>query len=60
MKVFNRINPTKVSHHFEVKINGNAKFTHKQTAARLLTLNKNRLSADRLSRVQATNNNNKI
>ena len=54
MRVFDRINTTKASHYFQIRINGHPKFIHKQTAARLLTLNRNCLPADRLSRVQAT------
>jgi hypothetical protein len=55
MRIFNKINLTKKSHYFQITINNNSKFIHKQTAARLLTFNKNSLPSDRLSRVQATN-----
>lgn len=52
MRIYDEINPAKSANYFEVLINGKRKFINKQTAARLLTVNKNRLSSDRLSRVQ--------
>lgn len=52
MRIYDQIHPTQENNHFEVSINGTKKFINKQTAARLLTVNKYRLSSDRLSRVQ--------
>ncbi len=53
MRIFDKIDPSKKSDYFQIKINNKPKFIHKQTAVRLLTLNKNSLPSDRLSRVQA-------
>ena len=44
----------KKSHYFQIIINHKQKFIHKQTAARLLSINKNCLSSDRRTRVQHT------
>jgi hypothetical protein len=54
MRVYDQIDPSKKSHYFQITINCKTKFIHKQTAARLLTENKNRLSSDRRTRVQQT------
>ena len=54
MRVYERVNPAKINSYFEVFINDKRHYMHKQTAARLLTNNKNRLSSDRLLRVQQT------
>ena len=54
MRVYERVNPAKINSYFEVFINNKRHYMHKQTAARLLTNNKNRLSSDRLLRVQQT------
>jgi hypothetical protein len=54
MRVYDQIDPSKRSHYFQIIINYKTKFIHKQTAARLLTANKNRLSSDRRARVQQT------
>jgi hypothetical protein len=43
MRVYDQIDPSKRSHYFQIIINYKTKFIHKQTAARLLTANKNRL-----------------
>ena len=55
MKIYDKINPTRTSHYFQIVINNKQKYIHKQTAARLLTSNKNSLSSDRLLRVQQMN-----
>jgi hypothetical protein len=55
MRIFDKIDPSKKSHYFQITINNKLKFIHKQTAARLLTTTKNCLSSDRLSRIQKTN-----
>ncbi|CAF2740457.1 unnamed protein product [Rotaria sp. Silwood2] len=55
MRVYDQIDPSKKSHYFQIIINNKSKFIHKQTAARLLTINKNCLSSDRRTRVQQTN-----
>lgn len=55
MKIFDKIDPLKRDNYFHILINNKSKYLHKQTAARLLTANKNHLSSDRLSRVQQTN-----
>lgn len=54
MRVYDQIDPSKRSHYFQIIINYKTKFIHKQTAARLLTANKNHLSSDRRARVQQT------
>ncbi|CAF1327655.1 unnamed protein product [Rotaria sp. Silwood1] len=55
MKIFDKIDPTKKNNYFHIMVNNKPKYLHKQTAARLLTSNKNCLSSDRLTRVQQTN-----
>ncbi|CAF1529377.1 unnamed protein product [Rotaria sordida] len=55
MKIFDKIDPSKRNNYFHIMINNKSKYLHKQTAARLLTTNRNYLSSDRLSRVQQTN-----
>lgn len=55
MKIFDQIDPSKQDNYFHITINNKSKYLHKQTAAPLLTANKNYLSSDRLSRVQQTN-----
>ncbi|CAF1476242.1 unnamed protein product [Rotaria sp. Silwood1] len=52
LRVYDEIDPSKKSHYFPITINYKPKFIHKQTAARLLTIEKNRLSSDRQTRVQ--------
>ena len=52
MRIYDQIPVSQESHYFEVLINGVNKYVNKQTAARLLTVDKCRLSSDRLSRVQ--------
>jgi hypothetical protein len=54
MRIFDKIDPSKRNNYFHIMINNKSKYLHKQTAARLLTTNKNRLSSDRLARVQQT------
>ncbi|CAF1363449.1 unnamed protein product [Rotaria sordida] len=54
MRVYDQIDPSKKSHYFQIIINYKQKFIHKQTAARLLSINKNCLSSDRRTRVQQT------
>ncbi|KAF9748556.1 hypothetical protein NGRA_3489 [Nosema granulosis] len=54
MKIYEKINPTKMTSYFQISINNKRHYIHKQTAARLLTVNKNRLSSDRSLRVEQT------
>ncbi len=54
MRVYDQVDPSKKSHYFQITINYKPKFIHKQTAARLLTIDKNCLSSDRGIRVQQT------
>ena len=54
MRVYDRIDASKKSYYFQITINHKQKFIHKQTAARLLSTNKNCLSSDRRTRVQQT------
>jgi hypothetical protein len=54
MKIYEKINPAKITSYFQIFINKKLYYIHKQTAARLLTVNKNRLSSDRLLRVKQT------
>ena len=54
IKIYNRIEPRMKDSYFQVKINDNQKFIHKQSACWLLTDRNNRLSNDRLSRVMQT------
>ena len=58
MRIYDTINPSNQAHYFKVSINDEIKYINKQTAARLLTINKNRLSSDRLSRVRDMNKQN--
>ena len=55
MRIYDKINPIKEKNYFKVTINNRVKYINKQTAARLLTINKSRLSSDRLSRVRQMN-----
>ncbi len=55
MRIFDKIDLSKQDNYFRIMINNKSKYLHKQTAARLLTANKNHLSSDRLSRVRQTN-----
>ncbi|CAF3378113.1 unnamed protein product, partial [Rotaria sp. Silwood2] len=55
MKIYEQFDPSKKHHYFSIFINNKQKFIHKQTAAHLLTKNKNSLSSSRLSQVQQTN-----
>lgn len=52
MRVFDTVCPSLRNSYFHVKIDGNKKYIHKQTACWLLTDDKASLSADRLKRVQ--------
>ena len=54
MRIFDTIDQAQKNSYFEVEINGDKKFLHKQTACWMLTENNNRLSNDRLSRVKQT------
>lgn len=54
MRIFDKINPSRRSHYFRITINDKPKFLHKQTAVRLLSTTKNRLSSDRALRIQRT------
>jgi hypothetical protein len=54
MKIYEKINSTKLNNYFKILINNKHYYMHKQTAARLLTINKNRLSSDRRFRVKQT------
>lgn len=49
--IFDEINPKLKPSFFKIKINGNVKYLHKQSACWLLTKQLNKLSNDRLSRV---------
>jgi hypothetical protein len=51
-RVYDRINPQQMKKHFRINIDSSVKYIHKQTACWLLTTSKNRLSSDRLQRVQ--------
>lgn len=55
MRIYEKINPTKINNYFKITINNKPYYMHKQTAARLLTSDKNRLSSDRRFRVKQTN-----
>ena len=55
MTVYDQIDPSKKSHYFQIIINHKQKLIDNQTAARLLSINKNCLSSDRRTRVQQTN-----
>lgn len=54
MKIYEKINSTKLNNYFKILINNKHYYMHKQTAARLLIINKNRLSSDRRFRVKQT------
>ncbi|CAF3788942.1 unnamed protein product [Rotaria sp. Silwood1] len=54
MKIYEKINSTKINNYFKITINNKHYYMHKQTAARLLTVNKNHLSSDRRFRVKQT------
>ncbi|CAF2740574.1 unnamed protein product [Rotaria sp. Silwood2] len=54
MRVYDEIDSSKKSHYFQTTINYKPKFIHKQAAARLLIIEKNRLSSSRQTRVQQT------
>ena len=58
MKVFNTCQPQTEHSYFKVTINDDIKYMHKQTACWLLTGEKNKISNDRLLRVQQTNKKN--
>jgi hypothetical protein len=47
MRVYDQINPWKKSHYCQIRNNYKQKFIQKQTAAHLLTINKNHLSPDK-------------
>ncbi|CAF1212167.1 unnamed protein product [Adineta ricciae] len=54
MKIYSNVKSTKINNYFKIQINNNDYYMHKQTAARLLTTNKNHLSSDRCFRVKQT------
>ncbi|CAF3724616.1 unnamed protein product [Rotaria sordida] len=54
MKIYEKINSTKINNYFKIIINHKHYYMHKQTPARLLTVNKNHLSSDRRFRVKHT------
>ncbi|CAF4166344.1 unnamed protein product, partial [Adineta steineri] len=54
MKICEKINSIKVNNYSKILINGKHYYMLKQTAARLLTINKNHLSFDRRFRVKQT------
>jgi hypothetical protein len=54
MKIYEKIYPAKMTGYFQVFINNKLYYLHKQTAARLLTVNKNHLSSDRFLLVKQT------
>ena len=51
-RIYDRINPQHSEKYFRVRIGSSIKYIHKQTACWALTTSKNRLSSDRLIRVQ--------
>lgn len=53
MRIFDSIHPSQHQSFFRVKINGQQKFLHKQTAAWFLSKDSKKLSSDRLKRVQS-------
>jgi hypothetical protein len=55
MRIYEKINAAKISNYFKININNKPYYMHKQTAAHLLTSNKNHLSSDRRFRVKQTN-----
>ena len=54
MRIYEKINAAKINNYFTININNKPYYMHKQTAARLLTSNKNQLSSDRRFRVKQT------
>ncbi|UJR29459.1 hypothetical protein I4U23_010671 [Adineta vaga] len=54
MKIYSNMKSTKINNYFKIRINDKYYYMHKQTAARLLTINKNHLSSDRRFRVKQT------
>ena len=52
MKIYEKINSSKINNYFKIIINNKHYYMHKQTAARLLIVNKNHLSSDRRFRVK--------
>ena len=55
MKIYDHVSPSEINHYFKIDINSKTRYIHKQTAARLLTTRKHRLSSDRVSRVKQAN-----
>ena len=55
VRIYDDVNSSHVQHYFKINVNNQQKFLHKQTAAYILTKDKNHLSSDRLSRVQQMN-----
>ena len=55
MRIYEKINATKINNYFKIIINNKPYYMHKQTAARLLTSDKNHLSSDKRFRVKQTN-----
>lgn len=54
MKVYEKINSTKINNYFKIMINNKHYYMHKQSAAHLSTVNKNHLSSDRRFRMKQT------
>lgn len=52
LRLVDRISPSLRYSYFKIKVNGNVKYLHKQSACWLLSNNTTKLSNDRLSRVQ--------
>ena len=52
MRIYDHVDPSNMHQYFEMTMNNKKKYIHKQTAAHMLTNNKNHLSSDRISRVQ--------
>ncbi|CAF2756191.1 unnamed protein product [Rotaria sp. Silwood2] len=52
IRIFNEIPSSQIDSYFQIKIDGNEKYMHKQTACWLFTDSKEKLSADRLQRVK--------
>ena len=51
IRIVDHINPTLRHSYFKIKINGNVKYLHKQSACWLLSTNNKKLSSNRLNRV---------
>ncbi len=51
MRIYSKINPKLKNSYFEVLINGEVRFIHKQSACWTLIKAENKLSANRLTRV---------